>query len=161
MHQHESWRMFLRASKQKRCCEFWHLWLMKVKVTLQYFLLHLLTSFYFESFSLCSGNLDNNFDCDTNLLMPMFSLLISNRKVLSCSWLGSNNNFWCRQELKMWVSGTLFEQMRFSFGNLIHVDFWTKVGHFYKNSLKRWVLKSHFESPRNLDEKNLFFHHSC
>ena len=152
--------MFLHASKQKRCREFWHLWLVKVKVTLQYFLLHLLTSFYFESFSFSSNNLDNNFGCDTNLLMLMSSLLITNKKVLSCSWLGTNNNFWCCQELKMWISGALFEQMRFSFNNLTHVVFWTKVENFYKNPLKRSVHKSQFQSPRNLVEKNLFFHHS-
>ena len=161
MHQHQSWRMFLRASEQKRWREFWHLWLVKVKVTLQYFLLHLLTSFYFESFSLSSNNLGHNFDCDTNLLMPMSSLLISNKKIKSCSWFGTNNNFWCRQELKMWISSALFEQMRFSFDNLTHVVFWTtKVEHFYKNPWKRSVLKSQFQSQRNLVEKNLFFHHS-
>ena len=33
------------------------------------------------SLSLSLNKLDNNFDCDTNLLMPMFLLLISNKKV--------------------------------------------------------------------------------
>ena len=149
--------MFLHPSEQKRCREFWHLWLVKVKVTLKYFLLHLLTSFYFEPFSFSSNNLDNNFGCDTNLLMLMSSLLITNKKVLSCNWLGTNNNFWCFQELKMWISGALFEQMRFSFNNLSHVVFWTKVELFYKNPLKRSVFKSQFQSPRNLVEKNVFF----
>ena len=74
--------------------------------------------------------------------------------------LGTNSNFGCRQEWKMWISGALFEQMRFSFGNLTHVVFWTKAEHFYKNPSERSVLKSQFQSPRNLVEKNLIFHHS-
>ena len=163
--------MFLRASKQKRCHQFWHLSLVKVKVTLQCFLLQLLTSFYFvhifltmvlitiESFSLSSNKLDNNFDCDSNLLMPMSSLIISNKKLV-LQLVGCYNNFWCHQEFKMRISGALFEQMRFSFDNPTHVVFWAKVEHFYKNPLKRSVLKSQFQSPRNLVEKNLFFHHS-
>ena len=69
----------------------------------------------------------NNFNCDINLLVPMSSLLISNRKVLSCYWLATNNNFWCRQELKMQVSDALFGQKTFSFGNLTHIVFFNKM----------------------------------
>ena len=57
----------------------------------------------------------------------------------------------------MRISGALFEQMRFCFDNPTHVAFWTKVEHFYKNPLKRSVLKSQFQNPRNLVEKNFFF----
>ena len=56
----------------------------------------------------------------------------------------------------MWISGALFEQMRFSFNNLIHIVFWTVER--FKNPWKRSVLKSQFQNPQNLDEKNLFFH---
>ena len=35
-----------------------------------------------------------------------------------------------------------------------------EVEHFYKNLLKRSVLKSQIQSPRNLVVKNLFFHNS-
>ena len=89
--------------------------------------------------------------------MPMSSLFISNKKVLSCNWLGTNNIFWCRQDLKMRISGVLFEQMRFSFDNLTHVVFWIKVENYYKNLLKRSVLKSQFQSLWNLVDKSLFF----
>ena len=41
------WSMLLRTSKKKTCAHFRHLWLVKVKVTLQSFLLHLLRCFYF------------------------------------------------------------------------------------------------------------------
>ena len=75
-------RFVLRASKQKRCRQFRHLWLVKVKVTLQSLLLHLLRSFYcvaylalfltkITSLSFTSNKLGNNFNWDTNLLMPM------------------------------------------------------------------------------------------
>ena len=161
--------MFLRASVQKRCRQFWHFWLLKVKVTLQCFLLHLLTSFYFltnlflimllitiYSFSLSSNKLDNNFDCGSNLLLPMPSLLISNKKVLSYNWLATNNNFWCHQELKMWIAGALSEQMRFSFDSLTNVAFCAKAEHFYKNPLKRSDLKSQIQSPQNLVVKTFF-----
>ena len=46
-------------------------------------------------------NLAITFNCDFKLLMSMPSLLISNKKVLSCNWLATNNNFWCCQEIKM------------------------------------------------------------
>ena len=36
--------------------------------------------------------------------------------------------------------------------------FLTKGELFYKNPLKRSVLKSQFQNPRNLDEKGRFFH---
>ena len=82
------WNVLLHTSKQKRCAYFRHLWLVKVKVTLQSFLLHLLRCFYFivqflimvltiiVSSSLNSNKLGNNSNCDANLLMPMSSLLI-------------------------------------------------------------------------------------
>ena len=107
------------------------------------------------SLSLSSNKLGNNFNYDANLLMAMSSLLTSNIKK-SCNWLATNNNFWCRKELKMWISGALFEQKRFSFDNLTHVVFWTKDELFYKNPLKRSVLKSQFQNPRNLNEQNQF-----
>ena len=37
------------------------------------------------SLSLSSNKLGNNFKCDTNLLMAMPSLLISNKKYYSCT----------------------------------------------------------------------------
>ena len=42
------------------------------------------------------------------------------------------------------------------FDNLAHVIFRTKGELFYKNPLKRSVLKSQFQNPRNVDEKNQF-----
>ena len=57
----------------------------------------------------------------------------------------------------MWISSALFEQIRFSFDNLRHVVFRTKGELFYKNPLKRSVLKSQFQNPRNLGE---IFHDS-
>ena len=60
------------------------------------------------SLSLSSNKLGNNFNCDTHLLIPMSSLLILNKKVLSCNWLATNNNFWYHQELKMGLSGAFF-----------------------------------------------------
>ena len=47
-----------------------------------------------------------------------------------------------------------------SFDNLTRVVFWTKGELFYKNLLKRSVLKSQFQNTRNLDEQNWFFHNS-
>ena len=69
----------------------------------------------------------------TNLLMPMSWQLFSNKRVLSCNFLATNNNFWCRQK---WISGALFAQKRYSFDNLTHVVLWTKGELFYKNSFK-------------------------
>ena len=132
-------------------------WLVKVKEALQSFLMVLIT---IVSLSSSSNKLGNNFNCDTNLLMRMPLLLISNKKVLSCKWLATNNNCWCRKELKIWISVALFEQKKFFFDNLAHVVFWTKGELFYKNPLKTSVLKSQFQNPRNLDEENWFFHDS-
>ena len=95
------------------------------------------------SLSLSSNKLGNNLNCDTNLLMPTCLL---------------NNNFRCLQELKIWLSGALFEQRRFSFDNLAYFVFWTKGELFYKNPLKRSVLKLKFQNPRNMDKKNQLFH---
>ena len=83
-----------------------------------------------------SNKLDNIFNCDANLQMPMSSQLFSNKRVLSCNFLATNNNFWCRQKLKMWISGALFEQKRWSFDNLTNVVLWTKGELFYKNPFK-------------------------
>ena len=71
--------------------------------------------------------------------------------------MATNNSFWCRKELKTWISCALSEQKRFSSGNLTHVVFWKKGELSYKNQLKRSVLKSQFHNPRNLDEKTDFF----
>ena len=50
----------------------------------------------------------------------------------------------------MWILDTLFEQNRFSFDNLTHVVLWTKSKLVHKSPLKRLVLKSQFQNPRNL-----------
>ena len=68
--------------------------------------------------------------------MPMSSQLFSNKRVLSWNFLATNNNFWCRQKIKMWNSGALFEQKRYSFNNLTHAVLWTKGELFYKNPFK-------------------------
>ena len=71
------------------------------------------------------------------VVMSMSSQLFSNiKRVLSCNCLATNNNFWCRQKLKIWISGVLFEQKRRSFNNLTHVVLWTKGELFYKNPFK-------------------------
>ena len=75
------------------------------------------------SLSLSSNELGNSFNCDTNLLILKFMLLISNKIVPSCTWLATNNNFSCRQELQMWISGVPFQQKRFSFDNQTHAVF--------------------------------------
>ena len=54
----------------------------------------------------------------------------------------------------MGVSGALFERKKFSFDNLTHVVFWMKGELFYKNLLKRLVLKLQFWDPQNLDKKS-------
>ena len=89
--------MFLRASKQKRCRHFRHLWLVKVKTTLQSFLLHFMNKILFRDIScnflmmllittvllsLSSNKLDNNFNRDTHLLMPMPLLLIKKKSAI-------------------------------------------------------------------------------
>ena len=43
--------------------------------------------------SLSSNKLGNIFNCDINLLMPISSQLFSNKRVLSCNFLATNNNF--------------------------------------------------------------------
>ena len=68
--------------------------------------------------------------------MPMSSQLFSNKGVLSCNFLATNN-FWCRQKLKMWISGALFQQKRCSFDNMAHVVLWTKGELFYTNPFKK------------------------
>ena len=79
-----------------------------------------------------SNKLANSFNCDPGLQMPMSSLFISNKKVLSCNWLSTNINFWSRHKLNIWISGALFEKNVFSFDNLIHVLFEQKVNSFIK-----------------------------
>ena len=99
------------------------------------------------SLSLSSNKLGNN--VNNNLLMPLSLLLIWNRKVLSCNCLAANNNFWCCQEIKMWISGTLFEKKE--------IFFWHSDTCRFLN--KSWTLlwKSQFQNPRNLYEKNWLF----
>ena len=91
-----------------------------------------------------------------NLLMPISSLLISNKKVLSYNWLATNNNFWCRQELKMFQMHNL-KKRDFPLA-IWHMFFLTKGEHVYKNLFKRLVLKSKCQNPRNLGKNNWFFH---
>ena len=105
--------------------------LLKVKVTLKSLLLHFKRLFCdiccnLLIISLSSKKLGNIFNCDINLLVPISSQLFSNKRVLSCNFLATNNNFWFCQKLKMWISGALFEQKRCSFDNLTHVVLWTK-----------------------------------
>ena len=57
----------------------------------------------------------------------------------------------------MYVSDTLFGENIFSLGNLTRC-FSTKGELVYKNSLQRSVLQSQYQNPRNLDEKDGFFH---
>ena len=57
--------------------------------------------------SLSSNKLGNNF-------------VITDAIVLAGNWLATSNNFWCRQELKMWVLGALFEQKRFSLFRIMY-----------------------------------------
>ena len=59
------------------------------------------------SWTLSSNEFCNNFYCDTNLLMPVSSLLILNKKDYICKWLATINNVWSRHELKMGISGAL------------------------------------------------------
>ena len=69
--------------------------------------------------------------------MPMSSQLFSNiKRVLSCNCLATNNNFWCRQKLKTWISGVLFKQKRCCFNNLTHAVLWTKSELFCKKPFK-------------------------
>ena len=102
----------------------------------------------------------NNFNCDINLLVPMSSLLILNRTVLSCNWLATKNNFWCRQGAKKCKFQMHYlDKKTLSFSNLTRF-FLTKCELVYKNPVKRSVLKSQFQNPRNLDEKTDFFWHN-
>ena len=102
----------------------------------------------------------NNFNCDINLLVPMSSLLILNRTVLSCNWLATKNNFWCRQGAKKCkFQMHHLDKKTLSFSNLTRF-FLTKCELVYKNPVKRSVLKSQFQNPRNLDEKTDFFWHN-
>ena len=95
----------------------------------------------------------NNFNCHSNLLMPMILVLLS-KKVLFCNWLATDKTFWYRQELEMWISGAFFVEKGYHFDNLAHVAFRTKGKLFYKTLLKRSVLRSKFQNLSNLDEKN-------
>ena len=87
--------------------------------------------------------------------MSMSSQLFSNiKRVLPCNCLATNNNFWCRQKLKIWISGVLFEQKRRSFNNLTHAVLWIKGELFYKNPFKEvspQILIS--ESTKSVREK--------
>ena len=108
------------------------------------------------SFTLSSNKLGNIFNCDTNLLLPMSWQLLSNKKVLYWNCLATNNNFWCRQKLKMWILGALFEQKRFLL-TIWHISFFEqKANSFIKIHFKWPVLKSQLQNLQNLDEKNWF-----
>ena len=103
--------IFLRSLKQKRCRYFRHLRLVKVtiipssllkKLLLRYmswnFLIMVLIAIV--SWSLTSNKLGYNFNCDTNLLTLMPSLLTSNKKVLSRNWSATNNNCECEFQVR-------------------------------------------------------------
>ena len=99
-----------------------------------------------------SNKLGNNFSYDANLLMSVSSLLISNKNsTIYCNWLDTNNNFWCRHELKIWISDALFGQKRFWDFHSRMLFFWTI--RVYENRLKRSFHKSQFQNPQNLDGK--------
>ena len=76
--------------------------ILSLSLTLSFCSANQWTGFYMKAASVMKGlsskKLDYDFDCDTNLLIPMSSLLIYIKKVL---WLATNNNFRYRQELKM------------------------------------------------------------
>ena len=102
--------------------------------------------------------LGHNFNCDFNLLMSMSSLLISNKKKydLAIDWLliipfdvvrRKNISFRC-------IIGT----KEIFFRQSDTCPFLTKDELVHKIPLKRSVLKSQFQNPRNLDEKDWFFH---
>ena len=142
--------MFLCTSKQKKCPHIGHLWRVKVKVTLNFFLLHLPNNVFFVTFTViltywCQG------------LRWLFLI----KKSYFLNWLATNNNFWCHQDLKMWILDQLFGQNRSYFENLKHSIFWTEGELVYKNMLKRSVLKLQFQNnQQNLNNKNSFFHDS-
>ena len=69
--------MFLRASKQKICLHFRYLLDGESKKNLTVFPNGAHNNCII---TLSSNKLGNNFNCDTNLLMTMSSLLISNKK---------------------------------------------------------------------------------
>ena len=119
---------------------------MKLKVALQYFLLLfcdiscnflIIVLITIVSLPLSSNaKLGSNFNCNSNLLMRMYSLLIPNKKYyLAIGWL--------LIIILVDTSDT--------------VDFWVKDELFYKNLIKRLVLKSQSHNPRNLDERTDFF----
>ena len=148
---------FCVLQSRKDTVTFGICWLVKVKKPLQSFLMVLIT---IVSLSSSSNKLGNNFNWILIYWWQCLGCYYQIKKVLSCNWFATNNNFWCRKELKMSISGALFEQKRFSFDNLTHVLFWKKGELFYKNPSKRSVLKSWFQNPRNLDQENWFSHDS-
>ena len=96
---------------------------------------------------------DNNINCDINSLMPMSLLLISNKKLPWCNRLTTNNNFWCHQELKMWISGALFEQR-------IRFNFEQKVNRFIKMRIWGQSSNHNFRIHDIWTRKTDFFHDS-
>ena len=84
----------------------------------------------FKKYPNAHYELGNNFNCDFNLLMPMSLLLISNKKkVLSGNWLArTNNNFWCRQEIKI----------KFQVHYLDKIDFLSAIWHMLFFN-KKWT----------------------
>ena len=96
--------------------------------------------------------LGSNFNCDFNLLMPMSSLLISNKKkyCLAIDWrlLMSSGD---KSVSFIWTKEIFFRQSD-------RCRFLTKDELVYKNPLKRSVLILQFQNPRNLEGKDRFFH---
>ena len=93
----------------------------------------------------------------TNLLMPMSWQLFSNKRVLSCNFLATNNNFWCRQKLKMWISGALFEQKK-CFFTIWHMSFFEqKVNAFIKILWKGQSSNCNFRIHKVWTRKTNFF----
>ena len=135
----QSWpkECFYALESRKDAVTFRIWWLVKIKKSLTIFPTSLITKFLFRhvsgnflimllitivSWSLSSNKLGNNFNCDTNLLMTK-----------SCNWLATHNNFWCCNELKMWLSGALFEKKRDFLLTIWHMSFFEqKVNSFIK-----------------------------
>ena len=102
----------------------------------------------------------NNFNCDINLLVPMSSLLILNRTVLSCNWLATKNNFWCRQGVKKCKFQIHYlDKKTLSFSNLKHVFFykmWACLQKSGKEVSPQITVSKYTKSRR----KNWFFWHN-
>ena len=106
--------------------------------------------------SLSSNKLVNNFNCDTNLLMPISLLLIFFKKkyYLAIGWL-----------LIITFDVIRSEKCEFQVRYLNKRDFLLTIWHisYFEQKVNSFIkiFKSQFQNPRNLDEKNWFFHNSC